>query len=415
MAGKLVPLSEAAQILGVSADELNEMRLRQEIYGYRDGASWKFKIDDVERLKEERASSGSSPSPSGIHDSGSLPVDIGDSGDDVVLLSELELGESGPSTSSTVIGQAKSTGPIDLIVDDDLKLADNEPTLKQSDMGGREKSDDLLGLAADSGLSLGLTGPEPGDSGKAAAGSSDLFLVDSGLGLGQAEGPKSDLTGGDSQLNLGEDAEDVLGGGSGSHSDITRRPSDSGILLIDPEDSGLALDQPLDLTGSSKGDADDDLLGQTSDFQTEVSVELKADDDFLLTPLEEATDDESDSGSQVIMLDTEGEFDDATATLLASQIPGLGAGPMLEEESPLGNLAASPLGFGGATPIAAQQTVYISRETPFSAMTVLGLTACTLLLALGGIMMYDLLRNIWSWDGPYPVTTTLVDSLSGLF
>ena len=36
-------------------------------------------------------------------------------------------------------------------------------------------------------------------------------------------------------------------------------------------------------------------------------TQLKTDDDFLLTPLEEAADtDDSESGSQVIALDTEG-------------------------------------------------------------------------------------------------------------
>ncbi len=60
MAGKLIPLSEAAALLGVSADRLNELRQSNEIYGYRDGASWKFKQDDVERLKETLAGGGSS-------------------------------------------------------------------------------------------------------------------------------------------------------------------------------------------------------------------------------------------------------------------------------------------------------------------------------------------------------------------
>jgi hypothetical protein len=59
--------------------------------------------------------------------------------------------------------------------------------------------------------------------------------------------------------------------------------------------------------------------------------------------------------------------------------------------------------------------MYMARETPFSAMTVMGLAACTALLAMGGILMFDLLRNMWSWDQPYPVTTTLINSLSGFF
>src|SRR5581483_11668747 len=132
---------------------------------------------------------------------------------------------------------------------------------------------------------------------------------------------------------------------------------DSGILLIDPSDSGLSLDKPLDLAGGS-----DSLMGETTDFTADSGV-MKADDDFLLTPLEEATEDESDSGSQVIMLDTEGEFDDATATLLASQIPGMGS--MLEEESPM---AAAGMGGGGLSGIG-------GIETPAAATTRAPMTA----------------------------------------
>ena len=56
---KFVDLKEAAGILGVSPDELTEMRSRGDIFGYRDGSSWKFKIEEVERVQQERGASGS--------------------------------------------------------------------------------------------------------------------------------------------------------------------------------------------------------------------------------------------------------------------------------------------------------------------------------------------------------------------
>ena len=40
MAGKFVDLKEAAKMIGVTAEELVEMRSRGDIFGYRDGASW---------------------------------------------------------------------------------------------------------------------------------------------------------------------------------------------------------------------------------------------------------------------------------------------------------------------------------------------------------------------------------------
>ena len=456
MASKLLPLNDAAALLGVTPDELTTMRLEQQIYGYRDGSSWKFKIDDLERLKEERAASKSSPltgddddglpvdtTESSSEDDG-LPVDLSLSGDDdeIVLLSEVELGASGESTSSTIIGQGKAA-KVPLAGDSDLKLGDSaisgtpgsdvklaggsdvnvlgsgselplglseSATVVKSTAGsdlGLQDEVKLIGGGSGSGLEkMGESGLSLGsDSGLSLASDSGLALADD-EDLGLADEPAS-KSGGGSAVNLSED-EDVLGGGTGSGSDITHRPSDSGILLIDPSDSGLALDKPFDLGAGS------DPSMQTSDYVADTGDlgELKADDDFLLTPLEEASEDESDSGSQVIMLETEGEFDDATATLLASQVPGLSAS-MLEEESPLGGLGDSPAGTGRAAAGAAgapMMMVPAKAETPFSALQVLGLAACTIAVAMCGIMLHDVVRNMWSWDSSYGVNSTLMNT-----
>ena len=53
MAGKLVELQQAAKLLGITPDQLSEMRSRSEIFGYRDGATWKFKMEELERVADE--------------------------------------------------------------------------------------------------------------------------------------------------------------------------------------------------------------------------------------------------------------------------------------------------------------------------------------------------------------------------
>lgn len=489
MASKFLTLDEAAKALGVTTDELNEMRLRQEIYGYRDGASWKFKSDDVEKAQNDRAAGGSSGIGGGS--AADLLAALGSPGDSL-LGGELLAAPSGGG-SSTVIGQASKKEPAG---DSGLALADEE-LIVGSDTGsgplvaGDLGSGLLLGGDAGSALKLGegsapLLAAEPSsdlglgsDTGKPAAdqGSglglgSDIILVSpdeqastsdvvlappdddvlsspSEVPLGLSEsatvvksgselalggsallgGPGLDLTGapsggssllggdsllvdepspGDSSLHLADD--DVLAGGSGS--DITHRPSDSGILLIDPSDSGLSLDKPIDLSGS-------DAMLETTDFSAAAAAaaksgtELKADDDFLLTPLDEAAEDESDSGSQVIMLDTEGDFDDATATLLASQVPGLNTSLLVEEESPLGGLGA----LGGEAPVsraaAAPGTVMVPAqpEVQFSALSVAGLALCSIALAVCGIMIFDVVRNMWSWDSPYAIDSVILKNL----
>ena len=54
---KLIELEEAAQLLGMTADELTDMRSRNEIFGIRDGSGWKFKEQELERV------AGQAPAP----------------------------------------------------------------------------------------------------------------------------------------------------------------------------------------------------------------------------------------------------------------------------------------------------------------------------------------------------------------
>ena len=88
MAQKYYNSKEAAQKLGVSTDEIKKMIERRELYGYRDGADWKFKTEDIDRKAAERVA----PAPGADDEHGD------------VLLSEIELGASEPGLSGTVIG-----------------------------------------------------------------------------------------------------------------------------------------------------------------------------------------------------------------------------------------------------------------------------------------------------------------------
>ena len=52
---KLIPMDEAAQMLGLTVEDLNDMRSRSEVFGYRDGSSWKFKEDEIKRVASQLA------------------------------------------------------------------------------------------------------------------------------------------------------------------------------------------------------------------------------------------------------------------------------------------------------------------------------------------------------------------------
>jgi hypothetical protein len=446
MPPRLIELKAAAEMLGLTADELTDFRSRNEIFGYRDGATWKFKIDEIERFAESQGLSVSpepTPKPEGgsgvdadleelisvsdleASDDSSSSEEASSLGDVAsILVSEETLGESGGGTASTIIGKS---GDEEVAGDSDIQLATD---------GGSGKSGSDVELVAEtdpsgSGVKLMASGSDVHGTGAAAGGPSDTANmeedgVDSGLSLGE-----SGLALGDDDLALGEDSldldaeaagaaidldgeSDVLAGGSGKGSDVTQGAADSGINLTNPSESGLSLeDEPLELGGSAVETlelGEDDMVPLEEEAaDPDAATQLKADDDFLLTPVEDIGGEESDSGSQVIALDTE-EFDESAEGLLAADVA---AEPLLEEEAALA-AGADGLAAGGAAALAGAAPLIQPKqavEAPYSVWNVLSLMFIVVLLGFTGILMVDLLRNMWSWEGTYSANSALMDSI----
>jgi hypothetical protein len=437
MALKLLSLEEAARFVGVPVEELNQLRERRQISGYRDGASWKFKEQDLTRLKQRLAEPDEESSEEfdfALQDSEELidlPSDMVEEdarSDDIVLLSDLELGESGPGTSSTIIGQAGVQSPaesdIQIVTDDDsfpLSSGDSAApaTVKASDSGSNVRLvvDDQFDVSSEADTQLRIQRQPPSGPGSgldlaspgiaASAGTSDIALADDSLSdelvLGEPTGSSSGSRGsktGDSGIALEvqqlEDDELVIGG-----SDITLGTADSGISLASPSDSGLSLEEPLALRPAEKARLEPSL----DEVSLEDSSDAGSDDDFLLTPMQDA--EEEDSGSQVIALDSESSFG---SDMLGDDV-GMGAG-MFEED--LGAAAAvDPLAATTALAGAAAPAV-LPRESPYTVWNIVSLSACAVILGLTGMLMVDLMRNLWSWDTPYSINSSLADTIVGI-
>ncbi|MEX0613854.1 MAG: helix-turn-helix domain-containing protein [Pirellulales bacterium] len=485
MAQRFTSLEDAAKQLGISKDRLTHLREADKVRGYRDGTSWKFRAEDIERLEADgipqieappsdfsldldedtstpppSAASGvdleiaeeesipdagasdvsledvDEPTVAGIDEGGSSDslIDLDEGGvsiSDSILLSEAELGESTGRPPSTIIGKAE----LDLDADLDLSPIDQGP---MSDVKLAPASDILPGADVDIGLDLPspsgdfagleeldvdleaessrILSPEDVAKVKGAVAAkqeaeiSDLELAPtestlgratSDIGLGGDAGSGTGLTG-LSALELEEDDDDqVLGEGS----DVTLSSESSGINIISPSDSGLALDEvSLDLSGASAIGSSLDLGSSVADDVSleplmvgEGFEEPKAGEDFQLTPLgEEGAEEEERDSSQVIALD---ELSEEAAG------PGLDVGVsesgMLREEFGMG-LAH------GVAPVG----VVAAAETPFSIWNVLGLASCLLLLGLCGMMVFDLLRNIWSWNDVTTLNSSLLEVLN---
>ena len=101
MAGNILSLEEAARRLGVTIDEINRLVDRKKLFPMRDGATVKFKLDDIERAASDLASDLGDESSSGA--------------DDLALNLDL-------SSPSLVAGPGSPSGSG--IADDDIMLGD---------------------------------------------------------------------------------------------------------------------------------------------------------------------------------------------------------------------------------------------------------------------------------------------------
>jgi hypothetical protein len=537
MEQKFVSFEEALSKLNISPDRLNELRESNALRSYRDGASWKFRADEIDKFASEgipdlpppsdislidsselvdaeplddfnldedlglgladlaelelddngtqepdqsaidlklsdtdAMSAGSELELAGLEDTvtaggSDLSLDLPEDGSDPtdsILLSEEELGESVGSLS-TIIGRKE----LDLS-DADLELADDVTDEEDTKLSASSGASDVLSsqvagsgvldemedlsdakkafkdldeleidLAAESSLAL-----NPADvadvkaKGKSLTtkGDSDLKLGDDEEvgdegNMGSTDVPLEELAavgtadegdGGDMELELAGDDDLILSEAGGS--DITLDSGDSGINLISPSDSGLALDDiPLDVGGSAilsslsleGSDPEISLLGGDSNAAASGAA-LQTDDDFQLTPLSEGGLDDGDSSSQVIALDADlGGFENAGgAGLLDEGFPAeTDEGVVLTEDF---GEAPGEGGFG-MDPYATPVVAGAGAEAQYGPGAIALLTCCGLFMALGSFMMIDMIRNIWSWDENYAVNSSLLDALLGMF
>lgn len=437
MAGKFVDLKEAATMIGVTPDELVEMRSKGDIFGYRDGASWKFKLEEVERVISERRAGGGDSAILSANDEDFENMISGlsskilaekaqeESESGSVLISEEELGVSATG-QSTIIGKGRKP---EVAGDSDLRLADESSKEPGSDKL-LEAPGSKLDLASASDVLHGsdlkiATGSGTGDMPVPKSGSGTGDMPKSGSGTGDMPKPKGDSSvdlGAD--LSLGEDGDLEIGSdsaldeeispkkgssakGSGKGSDVTLGSGDSGINLA-PSDSGLSLEEePLDLGGSGVESLelpeDDEVIAlETEAADPDQATQLKADNEFLLSPGETLAEDESDSGSQVIALEDSESFDQEAATMLKAEPGGALAADVFQ---PVG-MEAAPMGAG--------QPVYVqvpTTEIPYSIWNVLSLALVVCLLSISGMMMVDMMFNMWSFAGSTSVTTGFMDSV----
>lgn len=125
-------LDEAARVLGVAPDELNQMAQRREIRAFADRGTWRFRTQDVEELARRRGA-GSNPDlqlgdakapakPAGPEDSEVFTFSLGADDDERIEIGQ-ELGrESGSQKSSSKHGRGPTSPAPKPGSDSDVRL-----------------------------------------------------------------------------------------------------------------------------------------------------------------------------------------------------------------------------------------------------------------------------------------------------
>jgi len=424
---RFLELNDAAKILGVTPEELTEMRQRGEIHGYRDGTSWKFKPEEVQRVKEERSAGNPADSQYDMDFDHLMPGPPADEEasselDSVsILVSDDSHPTPTPPSSNKVIGKADAG-------DSDIKLADESPKAGGRAGNAKDSGASDLKLAGDSGiLSAAEAQPKSADAG----GTGDLQLAsEEAASLVSADDlqldDELDLGGGD-VLSLSEDSDDLVLGGSGVGSDVSLDPGGSGINIDKPADSGLSLEEPLELGGSQieslELPEDEEIVALDGAADVDGATMLKQDEEFALSPLADmSAEDSSDSGSQVIALEDSDQFDQNAATMLGAPIAAEGDVAILTPADEVGQ----PLqGFGPAAGLGGAATMMQPQgpqpqqnmvpmappEAPYSILNVLGLLAVFMVMGLTGTLMVDVLRNMWAFDQNATLSTGIMDMI----
>ena len=293
---KLIELKEAAEKLGISPEALTELVDQKKIFGYRDGASWKFKPSELDRVASEMdLSSLADAAKDAVEGVGStlglvggdedmidvneLELDDNDDDGGSILISEEELGRSDDGTSSTIIGQVNGSP-----ADSDIQIAAEE---------GEEVSIDAstsdLAIGAESDVAIGgdnsdlqLAMDDDSDLQLATDGGSELSLDDSGSAPSLAGDEGGDLTlAADSDVSLADSDAGISAAGA---SDVLAGDSDL-LNLSQDDDSGMkTAESSLALAGDelSLDDEEISLDSASGVGAADSAIELDLDDDDLL-------------------------------------------------------------------------------------------------------------------------------------
>ena len=359
--------------------------------------------DSDVRLMDPRAATRSSrPAPGGRSDSDVKLLDDGDTVSDVRLLSgdDVPAAKAGSDSDVALITPGRSGGSV---FDDD---------------------DEFRPLAADSGIALeniadsGIALDAPSAPGRAGSG----IARDDSVLVGQGESSIISLA--DSGIALASDS----GKGSGIQ---LGGPTDSGIALEALNDGGATM--PMMRTAGRRAESEDtqfevdahddsefELAALSGEVGNDTSVILlEEEDSFVAEPAPKKGAGKKQpavqqyvaaEGDEVVDLDDDFDaFDEGGSAVAIDDDDDLEFEAADEDFDEGFQTGESQADFAPAA-----QRVAVAAEPEFGVPTFVGLAATSVLMALCGMMMFDLMRSMWGYNDP-TLSSWLLDSTKGLF
>lgn len=350
----------------------------------------------------------------------------GDSDSDVQLIDQTDQGTPGGARSdsdvSLISDEIDTVSDVRLLSGDDVPAGQSGSDSDVSLVSGKpsstsifedEEEEEVRPLAAgDSGISL----ESIADSG--------IALEDSSFGRRGGPGVESSI------ISLSEDSGIALAGDSVVSSGIdVGSPSDSGIALealnegnptqpmmqttgrrpVDSDDTQFELDSGLD-------DSEFELAaGSGSSIDNDTSVILFEDDDEFSASspsgVSSGVDDYIASQSDdVVELDEEFDaYEDVGSGVAMSDDDDLEFEAADEDFDESFQAGESQSDFAPAT-----QRVAVAPEAEISGLTFTGLAATSALLAVCGMLMFDLVRSMWGYNDPM-LSSWLLSTTKDLF
>ena len=451
MASKYLNIEEAVELLGIPQEEITRLRESGELRGFADRGTWKFRTEDIEEFARSRQADSSEDGGLGADELPLADDDFDALGTTSLLDDDDEVSADQPTLLQGAVDDEPllsvddepllsiddaSDSDVRLVLDDDLEPLD----VSESDSDVRLVLDDEPGLAeSDSEVQLVADPVDVEDVDEMAGSDSDVKLVAAAaLDATALETPR-----GVDDLDMTEIAEGSgLGLELAADSGISLEAvAESGISLEGADESGISLEPSLsgvelgDVTIADSGIALD-LDEKTDETQLEVPALVDDGTNFEMAGAGQDEDEETGTDTSVLLFDDEEDADDYSATVVKKsddadifdEFGDIGDDDDLDvvddifgEDDELADLDvfdADDDVFDDeeqdddyAVPV---EKIAASTEQEWGVGTFLSLLTATGLMLVCGMVLFELVKSIWSAEDP-GFSGGLIDTVGQMF